>query len=142
MIVVGEMSGDSHASKLVTALRKLAPDTDFEFFGATGEKMREVGVETIVQADDFARVGILEVATALPMFLRVFKKVKKNAFERKPDVSILIDFPDFNLKLATALKKKGLKTIYYISPQVWAWKKYRVKRIKKYVDLAFDYFAI
>ncbi len=135
LLVVGEASGDTHAAKLVSALRKKSPSTDFEFFGTTGGKMREVGVETIVRADDFARVGIIEVANALPMFLRVFKKVKSEAIKRKPDVVVLIDFPDFNLKLATALKKKGMKTIFYISPQVWAWKKYRVKRIKKYVDL-------
>lgn len=135
MLVVGEISGDAHAAKLVEALEKNSPGTEFEFFGATGIQMRKAGVETIVKADDFARVGILEVAAALPMFLSIFKKVKKTAIEREPDAVILIDFPDFNLKLATALKKKGLKIIYYISPQVWAWKKYRVKRIKKYVDL-------
>ncbi len=135
MLVVGEISGDSHAAKLVTALRELSPQVEFEFFGATGKKMREAGVETIVEADDFARVGIIEVATALPMFLKVFSKIKKTAIQRKPDAVILIDFPDFNLKLATALKKKGLKIIYYVSPQVWAWKKYRVRRIKKYIDL-------
>jgi lipid-A-disaccharide synthase len=135
MIVVGEISGDAHAAKLVQAMRKKAPDIDFEFFGATGKKMREIGVQTVVEADDFARVGIVEVATALPMFLKVFRKVKKTAVKLKPDLVVLIDFPDFNLKLATALKKRGFKIVYYISPQVWAWKQYRVKRIKKYVDL-------
>lgn len=135
MLVVGEASGDAHAAKLVLALKNASNNTAFEFFGATGEKMREAGVETIVRADDFARVGILEVATALPMFLRVFRKVKAAAFERKPDVAVLVDFPDFNLKLATALKKKGIKVVYYISPQVWAWKKYRVRRMKSSIDL-------
>ncbi len=135
MIVVGEMSGDSHAAKLIAALRQNYPAAEFEFFGTTGEKMRAAGVETLEKADDFARVGIIEVATALPMFWKVFRKVKKEAFKRKPDAVILVDFPDFNLRLATALKKKNIKTIYYISPQVWAWKKHRVKRIKKDVDL-------
>lgn len=135
MIIVGEMSGDSHAAKLVKELRKSSDNVEFEFFGATGKKMRDQGVETIVEADNFGIVGVVEVAKALPMFLRVFKKLKKVALERKPDAVVLVDFPDFNLKMATALKKKGLKIIYYVSPQVWVWKKYRVKRIKKYVDL-------
>lgn len=135
MIVVGEMSGDSHAAGLIKALRQNYPLAEFEFFGTTGEKMRAAGVATIEKADDFARVGIVEVATALPMFWKVFRKVKKEAIKRKPDAVILVDFPDFNLRMASALKKEKIKIIYYISPQVWAWKKHRVKRIKKDVDL-------
>jgi lipid-A-disaccharide synthase len=135
MLVVGEASGDSHAAKLIASLRRIAPQTEFEFFGATGKKMREAGAETIVRADDFARVGIVEVATALPMFWRIFRRIKRTALARQPDAVILVDFPDFNLRLAAALKKKGLKIIYYVSPQVWAWKKFRTRTIKKYVDL-------
>ena len=135
MLVVGEASGDSHGAKLVEALRDEAPDSDFEFFGATGERMREAGVETIVLADEFAIVGVPEVAKAIPMFLGVLKKLKKAADERKPDIAVLIDFPEFNLKLAKALKKKGIKVVYYISPQLWAWRKYRKRTIKEHVDL-------
>ena len=135
MIVVGEVSGDSHAAKLVNSLREIKPDADFEFFGATGPMLRSAGVETVVRADNFAIVGVLEVALSIPMFMRVFKKLKKAAKTRKPDAVILVDFPDFNLKLAKSLKKEGLKVIYYISPQLWAWKKYRIKTIRKYVDL-------
>ncbi len=130
MLVVGEISGDSHAAKLVEEMRAISPQAEFEFFGATGKRMREAGVETIVRADDFARVGIIEVAKALPMFWRIFRKIKKTALARRPDAVVLVDFPDFNLRLAKALKKKGLKIIYYVSPQVWAWKKYRYKTIK------------
>jgi len=135
MIVVGEVSGDTHAAKLVNALRELAPDTDFEFFGTTSEKLREAGAETIVSADNLSIVGLPEIARALPMFWRMFQDLKKAADERKPDVVILVDFPDFNLKLAKALKKKGFRVIYYISPQLWAWRKYRAKTIENYVDL-------
>ena len=135
MIVVGEASGDSHAAKVVESLRKMKPDAEFEFFGTTGKKLREAGVETIVEADEFAIVGLPEVAKAIPMFLGVFKKVRAAAIARKPDAVILVDFPDFNLTLAKSLKKRGFKVIFYISPQVWAWKKYRAKTIKKYVDL-------
>lgn len=135
MIVVGEASGDTHAAHLVEALRGLAPETEFGFFGATGHKLREARVETIINADDLSIVGLPEIARALPMFLKTFQNLKKTAAERKPDAVILVDFPDFNLKLAKTLKKAGLKVIYYISPQLWAWRKYRVKRIKDSVDL-------
>ncbi len=133
MIVVGEASGDAHAAKLVTRMRELAPN--LRFFGSTGEKMRAVEVETIVKADDLAIVGVLEIGRALPMFWNTFQKLKKCAIERKPDAVILVDFPDFNLKLAKFLKKQGIKVIYYISPQLWAWRKYRVKTIRDSVDL-------
>ena len=135
MIVAGEASGDAHAAKLVRALQSAAPNTEFEFFGATGRNLREAGVETIVNSDDFSIVGLPEIARALPMFWKAFRILKKEAVRRKPDAIILADFPDFNLKLAKSLKKKGLKIIYYISPQLWAWRKYRAKTIAKYVDL-------
>ena len=135
MLVAGESSGDAHAAKLVDALRATAPEINFEFFGATGEKMREAGVETVVNADHLAIVGLPEIARALPMFWKTFKTLKTAAIERKPDVVVLIDFPDFNLKLAKSLKKHGLKVVYYISPQLWAWRKYRVKTVANSVDL-------
>ncbi len=135
MIIVGEVSGDSHAVKLIEALQKSSPQTEFEFFGATGEKMRKIGVETIVEADEFAVIGIPEFVTHFPMFLRVFNKLKKEAVKRKPDAVILIDFPEFNLKFAKSMKKQRIKVIYYVSPQLWAWRKYRVRGIRKYVDL-------
>ncbi len=135
MLVAGEESGDTHAAKLVKALRDGAPKTEFEFFGATGEKMREENVETIIRADDLSIVGLPEIARALPMFWNVFRKLKNAALKRRPDVVIFIDFPEFNLKLAKSLKKKNLTTVYYISPQLWAWRGYRLKFIKRDVDL-------
>ena len=135
MIIAGEASGDAHAAKLVKALRENSPATNFEFFGATSHNLRESGVETIVNADDFSIVGLPEITHALPMFWKAFQTLKKSAIDRKPNVVILVDFPDFNLKLAKSLKKRGLKIIYYISPQLWAWRKYRVKTIKSAVNL-------
>ena len=135
MLVAGEASGDAHAAKLVKALKELAPETRFEFFGAAGEKMRQIGVEAIVKSDHLSIVGLLEIGRALPMFWSVFRKLKRAAIKRKPDAVIFIDFPDFNLKLAKSLKKKKLKTIYYISPQIWAWRGYRLKAIRRDVDL-------
>lgn len=135
MLVAGEASGDAHAAKLVKAIKELAPESGFEFFGAAGEKMRAAGVEAIVKSDHLSIVGLLEIGRALPMFWSVFQKLKRAAVERKPDAVIFIDFPDFNLKLAKALKKRGLKTIYYISPQIWAWRSYRLRAIRRDVDL-------
>jgi lipid-A-disaccharide synthase len=135
MIVAGEASGDAHAAKLVRALRELAPEIDFEFFGAAGQHLREAGVEAIVNADNLSIVGLPEIARALPMFLKTFQTLKKEAIKRKPDAVVLVDFPDFNLKLAKSLKKQNLKIIYYISPQLWAWRKHRARTIKNSVDL-------
>lgn len=133
MIVVGEASGDVHATQLVRRLREFAPES--QFFGSTGIHLRAENVETIVKADDLSIMGLPEIARALPMFWKTFQTLKKAAIERKPDAVILVDFPEFNMKLAKSLKKKGLKVIYYISPQLWGWRKYRVKTIKNYVDL-------
>jgi lipid-A-disaccharide synthase len=135
MVVAGEASGDAHASRVVRRLREIAPETEFQFFGATGPALRESGVETIVEADNLSIVGLLEIGRALPMFWRAFRKLKRAAVERKADAVLLVDFPDFNLKLAKSLKKKGLKVVYYISPQLWAWRRYRIRTVRKYVDL-------
>lgn len=135
MIVAGEASGDAHAAALVQALRATAPDAEFEFFGATGPLMRAAGVDSIVASDDLAILGLLEIGRALPKFWRAFKLLKQAALERQPDAVILVDWPDFNLKLARALHRRGLKVIYYISPQLWAWRSYRARSIDRDVDL-------
>lgn len=135
MIVAGEASGDTHAARVVRSIREIAPGKNVEFFGAAGHKMREAGVEAVVESDGLSIVGLAEIARALPMFHNAFQKLKKAAIERRPDAVVLVDFPDFNLKLAKSLKKQGFKIIYYISPQFWAWRKYRVETVRKYVDL-------
>ncbi|MDH3494250.1 MAG: lipid-A-disaccharide synthase, partial [Acidobacteriota bacterium] len=135
MIIAGEDSGDSHAAGLVRGLRHELGDSAIEFFGAAGRKMREAGVEALVESDEFGIVGVPEVVRAVPMFLGVMNKLTKAAVERKPDLVVLVDFPEFNLKIAKRFKKKGFRVVYYISPQVWAWRSYRVRGIRKYVDL-------
>lgn len=135
MIVAGEDSGDGHAAKLVNAFRSSRQDLNFEFFGSAGPKMRGVGVEATVEADSLSIVGLAEIGRALPMFLRVMKKLRAAAADKQPEVAILVDFPDFNLKLAKHLKRLGIKVVYYISPQLWAWRKYRISTIRKHVDL-------
>lgn len=136
MIVAGEASGDAHAAELVRALLEVAPDARLEFFGATGPRMRDAGVETIVAADELAVVGIAEIVRVLPMFWRAFRTLRNAAESRRPDAVILVDLPEFNLKLAGSLRKRHAgKIIYYISPQLWAWRKYRKRTVQKDVDL-------
>lgn len=135
MIVAGEASGDLHAAKLVSAIRDSEPAAAFEFFGSAGEKMRGSGVEAIVRADSLSVVGLPEIGRALPMFLKAFRALKNVAVRRRPDAVVLVDFPDFNMKLAKTLSLQGFLVIYYISPQLWAWRKYRIRTIKRYVDL-------
>jgi lipid-A-disaccharide synthase len=133
MIVAGEPSGDAHAAALVAALRK--KNSQLEYFGATGPLMRAQGVETIVNSDELAIMGILEVAQVLPRFISAFRKLKAAAIKRSPDAVVLVDWPEFNLRLATSLHRRGIKVIYYISPQLWAWRPRRIGNIKRDVDL-------
>lgn len=134
MIVAGEASGDAHAAALVRALKKEAGGA-IEFFGATGALMRDEGVETVVRSDDLAILGLAEIAQALPKFWRAFRVLKEAALNRRPAAVILVDWPDFNLRLARALHRRGLRVIYYISPQLWAWRSHRVRNIRRDVDL-------
>jgi lipid-A-disaccharide synthase len=133
MIVAGEPSGDAHAASLVKALRANA--SEIEFFGATGPLMRAEGVETTVNSDSLAIMGIVEVARVLPRFIRAFRTLKAAAIKNKPDAVVLVDWPEFNLRLASSLHRQGIKVIYYISPQLWAWRPKRVNKIKRDVDL-------
>ena len=132
MIVAGEPSGDAHAAALVKALRTRC---HIEFFGSTGPLMRAEGVETIVSADDLAIMGIVEVGRVFPRFIKAFRKLRDAAISKKPDAVILVDWPEFNLRLASSLHRRGLKVIYYISPQLWAWRPGRVSKIRENVDL-------
>jgi len=135
MVVAGEESGDAHAAALVRQLRRQAPSARFEFFGAAGERMRAEGVEPVVRDEDLAITGLLEIARALPRFAAAYRALRRAAVGRRPDAVILVDWPDFNLALARALKRRGLRVVYYISPQLWAWRAYRVRQVRRDVDL-------
>lgn len=135
MIVAGEASGDTLAAGLVHALREQDANRDFEFFGATGEKMRAAGVEEIVRTDHLSITGIAGIGRALPVFWRAFQTLKRIALARRPEAVILVDWPDFNLRLARALHRRGLKVIYYVSPQLWAWRAHRIRNMRRDVDL-------
>ncbi|MFA5181698.1 MAG: lipid-A-disaccharide synthase [Syntrophales bacterium] len=131
MIVAGEASGDLHGANLVRAMRDL--DSSLEFYGVGGPKMKAAGVRQLAAAADMAVVGLTEVFSKLGMILGVMRRLKKSLLEERPALVILIDYPDFNMPLAKAASKKGFKVFYYISPQVWAWRRGRIGQIKKYV---------
>lgn len=135
MIVAGEPSGDAHAAALVRALRTEAPATEFEFFGSAGPQMRAAGVEPLVNADDLAIIGIVAVAGVFSRFWKAFSQLKRAARERQPDAVILVDWPEFNLRLAKSLHRRGVRVIYYISPQLWAWRSYRIRSMRRNIDL-------
>src|SRR5687767_10738765 len=135
MLVAGEPSGDALAAKLVGALREADSDREFEFFGSAGPRMRDLGVEPTVFADDLAIMGPIEIVKAMPLFLNAVRKLKEIARSRRPHLAVLVDFPEFNLKLAKSLKRMGIPVIYYVSPQLWGWRKYRRRTIRDHVDL-------
>ncbi|MGQ0761223.1 MAG: lipid-A-disaccharide synthase [Acidobacteriota bacterium] len=135
MLVAGEASGDAHGASLVRALREAASRTNCEFFGATGAQMRGAGVDSIVDTDTLSILGLWEVGSALLKFLRAFGDLKEGAIARRPDAVVLIDWPEFNLRLARWLRRRGFRVIYYVSPQVWAWRSYRAHSIRRDVDL-------
>ena len=135
LISAGEASGEFYGAELMKALRRQVPlDTAIEFFGVGGEQMRNTGCELLVDAREIAEVGIVEVIKHIPNIYRRFRQVVHEADRRHPDAAVLIDFPDFNLRLARELHQQGVPVIYYVSPQLWAWKQRRIERVRKYVD--------
>jgi len=132
MFVAGEASGDSHGAHLISALRALDPKINFTGLG--GPQMQSAGLVLYEDLTKFAVVGFSEVLKHYSEFKRIFDQFVTRVEQLKPDAVVLIDYPGFNLRLAKVLKEKGFKVIYYISPQVWAWKENRVKLIQKYVD--------
>lgn len=131
LLSAGEASGDNYGAQLIAALDQLAPGS--EFFGMGGEKMRDGGLDIQVHANDVAVVGLMEVITHLPVIRRRFKHLVDEARRRRPDAAVLIDFPDFNLRLARELHSAGIPVFYFVSPQIWAWRTGRVEQIKKFV---------
>jgi lipid-A-disaccharide synthase len=132
MIVAGEASGDLHGGNLVQAMHRIDPE--IRFYGVGGRNLKAAGVELTADAAEMAVVGLTEVVSKLGMILKVMAQLKALLKKDRPDLLILIDYPDFNLPLAKAAKKYGVKVFYYISPQVWAWRRGRIGKIKKIVD--------
>lgn len=132
LIVAGESSGERYGADVVSEFRKLRPSP--EFFGVGGKRMAEAGVDLLFSVDELSAVGIFEVVSRLPHFCRIFRLLEKEVDARSPAAALLIDSPDFNLRLAKRLKASGVPVVYYISPTVWAWRRGRLRAVRRYVD--------
>ena len=128
----GEASGEHYGTLLIAALRKLVPDADF--FGLGGRRMEALGFRPIVRSEDVAVMGITEVVRHMPRIYGEYRRLRASVAREKPDIAILIDFPDVNLSLARHLQRQSVPVIYFVSPQLWAWKKYRIRSVQRYVD--------
>ena len=133
LIVAGEASGDIYGAGLATVLRKRVPD--IQIFGMGGDRMQESGVELLAHYRSVAVVGVFEVFSKLANLMRTFHILTRWIEANSPDFVVLIDFPDFNFRLARFLKKKGIRIFYFISPQIWAWRKDRIHFLKDHVTL-------
>lgn len=131
-LIAGEASGDLHASNLIKALKKEQPAAEFRCWG--GDLMAAQGAEVVKHYRDLAFMGFAEVLMNLRTILGNLKKAKQDILAYQPEVLILIDYPGFNMRIAEFAKKKGIRVVYYISPQVWAWKENRVKKLRRDVD--------
>jgi lipid-A-disaccharide synthase len=132
MIIAGEASGDLHGSGVVRELKTLSPTIDV--FGVGGDKMKQEGMELIYHIKELGFMGFAEVLKHLPFLKTMERTLEQIVKYKKPDVLVLIDYPGFNLRFARIVKRYGVKIVYYISPQVWAWHRSRVKKMRKLVD--------
>ena len=133
LIVAGEPSGDMHAAHIVTALRGLRPDIRIDAMG--GEALRDAGANIVVDNHDLAVVGLVEVISHYPVIRRALKRLQRHLETSPPDLLVLVDYVEFNLKLARHAKQLGIPVLFYVSPQVWAWRPGRVKKIGASIDM-------
>lgn len=131
-IIVGEASGDLHASNLMKALKIIDPEAEFRFWG--GDLMQKVGGTQVKHYRDLAFMGFIEVVMNLGTILKNISFCKKDIAAYKPDAVVMVDYPGFNLRIAKWAKQQGIKTHFYVSPQIWAWKENRIKEIKRDID--------
>lgn len=132
-IIAGETSGDNLGAALMLALREIHPDV--QFFGIAGPRMAAAGCAQWEPAESLAVMGLFEVITHLPRLLALRRRIRERMIAARPDVFVGVDAPEFNLNLAPALHKAGIRTVQYVSPQVWAWRQGRVARMVKFLDL-------
>lgn len=132
LVTAGEASGDLYAAGLVQELKRRHPEA--EFFGCTGVRLRAAGVDTVVDAASLAVVGLVEVLRHIPRIYGEFQKLIRAVDERKPDLAILTDSPDFNLRVAKQLHKRGIPVVYLVAPQVWAWRKDRLPMMQRVIE--------
>jgi len=134
LVSAGEASGEMYGAQLIEALRHRVPG--LECFGVGGERMRAAGCELIVQSRDLAVVGITEILPRLPKIYGEFRKLIRGIDERKPQAAVLIDSPAFHFKVARELHRRGIPVIYYVAPQLWAWRSGRVRLVRRYFKKA------
>jgi lipid-A-disaccharide synthase len=136
-IVAGEASGDIHAASLIRAVRAVAPERGLpvpRFYGMGGGRMADAGVAPLTRMEQVSVIGIAEVVRHLPRIWLTFRELVRSLDRERPRLAILVDFPDFNMRLAKQIKRRGIPLIWYISPQVWAWRSGRVATLKRLVD--------
>lgn len=133
MIIAGEASGDQHSARLVEAVHAIDPSV--EFFGIGGECMRRAGVDIRVDSAEMAVVGLVEIWAHRKVIFGALDNMREILKTAPPDLLFLTDYPEFNLRLAKTAKQLGIKVLFYISPQIWAWRQWRVKKIRKLVDM-------
>ncbi|MGA3161762.1 MAG: lipid-A-disaccharide synthase [Terracidiphilus sp.] len=135
-ISAGEASGEHYGALVIDALKKrLAASGQLaQFFGMGGERMAAAGLECVVRSEEMAVMGLTEVVQHLPRIYGEFRKLKQAIRDRRPSVAVLIDFPEIHFRLAKELHRLGIPVLYFVSPQLWAWKKHRIKLVRKYVD--------
>jgi len=135
-ISAGEASGEHYGALLADALQKqlAASGQTAGFFGMGGERMAAAGVECVVRSEEMAVMGLTEVVRHLPRIWREYRRLKQSIRDRRPSVAVLIDFPEIHFRLAKELHRLGVPVVYFVSPQLWAWKKHRIKLVRKYID--------
>src|SRR3954470_2502250 len=139
LISAGEASSELYGAQLIGALRRRVPDA--QFFGVGGERMQSAGCDLVVDARvHLSVVGISEIVSKLPSIYAQFRKLIEEVDRRKPDVAVIIDSPAFNFRVARELHSRGIPVIYYVTPQLWAWRQYRVERVRKWVTKALPIF--
>lgn len=139
LLSAGEASSELYGAQLIEALRRRVPDA--EFFGVGGERMQQAGCDLVVDARvHLSVVGISEIVSKLPSIYAQFRKLIEEVDRRKPEVAVIIDSPAFNFRVARELHRRGIAVVYYVTPQLWAWRQYRVERVRKWVTKALPIF--
>jgi lipid-A-disaccharide synthase len=134
LIVAGEASADRYGARLVSRLRSIHGPDALEFFGTGGDAMEKTGVRLSCHIRDLAHIGVREALSGLRTYYRIYRRLINECVQQPPALAILLDFPEFNLRLAKKMKRLGINVVYYISPQIWAWRSGRIRNIRKDVD--------
>lgn len=134
LIVAGEASADRYGARLVRKLRERHAPAGLSFYGTGGDEMAQAGVRLFCHVRELAHIGVREALSGFRTYYKTYRALVRESAQRHPDLAILLDFPDFNLRLAKKLKRLGITVIYYISPQVWAWRSGRVRVVREHVD--------